>query len=105
MQVLADSRGFDTLRDLAKNVLSYYEEGPWCTEIILCMGPANERRRYRVTSSFITLAHPQKDPWCESRIDLLGLMDDTSEPSYRDLPQPLTTPAPPEQYPGNVIQI
>ena len=31
--------------------------------IILCMGPANERRRYNVTSSPIGWAHTQNDPW------------------------------------------
>ena len=31
--------------------------------IILCMRPANERRRYDVTSSFIGWAHSQNDPW------------------------------------------
>ena len=31
--------------------------------IILCMCPANERRRYIVTSSLIGWAHHQNDPW------------------------------------------
>ena len=31
--------------------------------IILCMRPANERRRYIVTSSPIGWAHTQNDPW------------------------------------------
>ena len=31
--------------------------------IILCMRPANERRRYNVTSSPIGWAHSQNDPW------------------------------------------
>ena len=31
--------------------------------IILCMSPANERRRYIVTSSPIGWAHTQNDPW------------------------------------------
>ena len=31
--------------------------------ILLCMRPANERRRYNVTSSLIGWAHPQNDPW------------------------------------------
>ena len=31
--------------------------------IILCMRPANERRRYTVTSSPIGWAHAQNDPW------------------------------------------
>ena len=31
--------------------------------IILCMCPANERRRYIVTSSPIGWAHTQNDPW------------------------------------------
>ena len=34
-----------------------------CSEIILCMGPANERRRYIVTSSLIGRAQTQNDPW------------------------------------------
>ena len=32
--------------------------------IILCMRPANERRRYNVTSSLIGWAHAQNDPCC-----------------------------------------
>ena len=32
--------------------------------IILCMRPANERRRYNVTSSFIRWVHSQNDHWC-----------------------------------------
>ena len=31
--------------------------------IILCMRPANERRRYNVPSSFIGWAHTQNDPY------------------------------------------
>ena len=31
--------------------------------IILCMRPANERRRYMVTLSLIGRAHTQNDPW------------------------------------------
>ena len=30
--------------------------------IILCMRPANERRRYNVTSFLIGWAHPRNDP-------------------------------------------
>ena len=30
--------------------------------VILCMGPANERRHYNVTSSLIGLVHTQSDP-------------------------------------------
>ena len=33
------------------------------SEIILCMRPANGRRRYIVTSSLIGLVHKQNDPW------------------------------------------
>ena len=33
------------------------------TEIILCMGSANERRCYVVTSFLIGWAHTQNDPW------------------------------------------
>ena len=33
------------------------------TGIILCMGPANERRRYNVTSSLIGWVHSQNHPW------------------------------------------
>ena len=33
--------------------------------IILCMRPANERRRYNVTSSLIGWAHTQNDPCCD----------------------------------------
>ena len=32
---------------------------------ILCMRPANERRRYIVTSSLIGWAHTQNDPWVD----------------------------------------
>ena len=39
------------------------------TGIILCMRPANERRRYNVTSSLIGWAHIQNDPWCFTRYD------------------------------------
>ena len=31
--------------------------------IILCMRPANERRRYTVTPPVIGWAHTQNDPW------------------------------------------
>ena len=31
--------------------------------IIMCMGPANERRCYSVTPSLIGLAYTQNDPW------------------------------------------
>ena len=35
-----------------------------CTDLsILCVHPANVRRRYIVTSSLIGWAHPQNDPW------------------------------------------
>ena len=33
------------------------------TGIILCMRTADERRRYNVTSSLIGWAHTQNDPW------------------------------------------
>ena len=36
--------------------------------IILCMRPANERRRYKVTSSLIGWAHAQNDAWKYSYI-------------------------------------
>ena len=35
----------------------------WCPGIILCMHPANERRRYNVTSSLTGWVHAQNDPW------------------------------------------
>ena len=35
----------------------------WLTGIILCMPPANERRRYNVTSSLIGWVHTQNNPW------------------------------------------
>ena len=37
--------------------------------IILCMRPANEGRRYNVTSSLIGWAHTLNDPWnmCETK--------------------------------------
>ena len=36
---------------------------PYASGVILCMRPANERRRYNVTSSLIGLAHTQNEPW------------------------------------------
>ena len=59
-----------------------YEPG-----IILCMRPANERRRYIVTSSLIGWAHTQNDPWwtlCTLWVTF-GLYNDLackSTPSY-----------------------
>ena len=41
------------------------------TEIILCMHPANGRRRYNVTSSLIGWAHTQNDPYCNVHRGLL----------------------------------
>ena len=38
--------------------------------IILCMRPANERRRYNVTSSLIGWAHTQNDPWYHMFIEM-----------------------------------
>ena len=35
-----------------------------CIGVSLCMRPANEIRRYNVTSSLIGWAHTQNDPWC-----------------------------------------
>ena len=35
----------------------------YCSGILLCMCPANERQRYNVTLSRIGWAHTQKDPW------------------------------------------
>ena len=35
----------------------------WNPEVILCMHPANERRRYIATSSMIGWAHIQYNPW------------------------------------------
>ena len=35
----------------------------WSVGIILCVGSANERRRYTVTSSLINWAYTQNDPW------------------------------------------
>ena len=43
---------------LARLLHSYF------AEIILCMHPANERRRYNVTLSLIGWVHPQNDPCC-----------------------------------------
>ena len=37
---------------------------------ILCMRPANERRRYNVTSSLIERAHTQNDPWISGDISV-----------------------------------
>ena len=39
-----------------------------CTGAILCMRPANERRRYNVTSSLIGWAHARNDPWIHTSI-------------------------------------
>ena len=41
--------------------------------IILCMHPANERRRYNVTSSLIGWAHSQTDPCLGGRLFAVGL--------------------------------
>ena len=49
-----------TLRRLITISLLFHDES---AGIILCMGPANERRRYDVTLSLICLAHTQNDPW------------------------------------------
>ena len=40
---------------------------PW---IILCMRPANERRRHNVTSSLNGRAHAQNDPWSRNRLSV-----------------------------------
>ena len=56
-------------------------EMSWCwfditvmmAEIFLCMCPANERRRYNVTSSLIGWVHTQNDPWITHR-DLITNM-------------------------------
>ena len=40
------------------------------TGIILCMRPANERRRYNVTSSLIGWVHSQDDPWTYKQFPL-----------------------------------
>ena len=39
----------------------------WLTGNILCVHPANERRRYNVTLSLIGWAHAQNDPWAHQR--------------------------------------
>ena len=39
--------------------------------IILCMRPANERRRYYVTSSLIGWVHAQNDPWIPKQFCLI----------------------------------
>ena len=52
------------------------------TGIILCMRPANERRRYNVTSSPIGWAHTQNDPCMTYRWDY---------PIYRGLVTPYST--------------
>ena len=41
--------------------------------IILCMHPANERRRYDVTSSLIGWAHTQNDPCDGIHVVAVGL--------------------------------
>ena len=43
--------------------LSYYMTMTWQADIILCMRPANERRRYNVTTSLFGWVHIQNDPW------------------------------------------
>ena len=42
--------------------------------IILCMRPANERRRYSVTSSLIGWAHAQNAPWTGGWVGLWGFL-------------------------------
>ena len=40
------------------------------TEIILCMCPANERRRYNVMSSLIDWTHSQNYPWKKFQVEI-----------------------------------
>ena len=42
-----------------------------CRDLFLCMRPANERRRYNVTSSLVRWAHTQNDPfvWYDTCLD------------------------------------
>ena len=43
-------------------------QGAQYTGIILWMRPANERRRYNVTSSLIGWAHTQNNPWIQHEV-------------------------------------
>ena len=46
--------------------------------IILCMRPANEGRRYNVTSSLIGRAHVQNDPWIPKNCFSTKILDTLS---------------------------
>ena len=63
------SRGFETSRDLTKRRLFGYWDGAldlgspsFGPGFILCMHPANERRRYIVTSALTGRAHMKNNP-------------------------------------------
>ena len=57
--------------------LHVLDSGSQCAGIIMRMRPANERRRYNVTSSLIGWAHTQNDPWCvpTNTVDMDGSSD------------------------------
>ena len=42
--------------------------------IVLCLRPANERRRYNVTSSLIGWAHARNDPCIDRTSDVLQVL-------------------------------
>ena len=54
---------FDVSSFIINNVLHWTRASGQYSGIILCMCPANKRRRYIVTSALIGWAHTQNDPW------------------------------------------
>ena len=58
MAILLSFNAFVVVGRIGKTVKNCEVAG-----IILCMRPANERRRYIVTSPLIGWAHTQYDPW------------------------------------------
>ena len=56
----------------------WYERHPSPARIILCLHPANERRRYIVTSSLIGWVHTQNDPcpcWCNNTPENFAIIE------------------------------
>ena len=79
------------LRDISHGM--FYENRADLMRCILWMRPANERRRYNVTSSLIGWAHPQKDPCASwevilSRAGHVCMMDKNAQENLiADTPQ------------------
>ena len=56
-------RGFNVLNQTSMYYLETFELDDRAPGLILCMCPANERRRYTVTPSLIGWAQTQNNPW------------------------------------------